>query len=203
MVNPALGPETLLASEIGVMGGGAETRWQVVGFRQLLDHGIVRTSTGDGRFQRVNRDRILATGLELIGSVRWAGVMLEGDLTLQDVGLEDPGAPADEREPEYQPPLAMNLAVGGRLPAALTARLRVSYVGRQYCVHPDLSSDVRLDDAAWGGIELGRSWSFGSGPRARTLTVTGGIHNLTDASVYDQCGLPGPGRGFTLAVGVE
>ncbi|MCK5447650.1 MAG: TonB-dependent receptor [Gemmatimonadetes bacterium] len=202
VVNPALGPETLVAAEIGLTGGGSKSQWQVVGFHHRLSGGIVRTSAGDGRFQRVNRDRVLATGLELIGGIRWKAVVLDGDLTLQDVAIEDPAAPTDERQPEYQPSVAANLEFGVRLPAAVLARLRVSYVGRQYCVHPDLERDVHLDEAAWGGIELGRSWTLGRGPRARALRVTGGVHNLTDASVYDQCGLPASGRQFTLTIGV-
>ncbi len=202
VVNPALGPETLVAAEIGLTGGGSKSQWQVVGFHHRLSGGIVRTSAGDGRFQRVNRDRVLATGLELIGGIRWKAVVLDADLTLQEVAIEDPAAPTDERQPEYQPSVAANLEFGVRLPAAVLARLRVSYVGRQYCVHPDLERDVHQDEAAWGGIELGRSWTLGRGPRARALRVTGGVHNLTDASVYDQCGLPASGRQFTLTIGV-
>lgn len=202
VVNPGLGPETLLATEVGLTGGGSSSQWQAVVFHHRSSDGIVRTSAGDGRFRRVNRDRVLATGLELIGGIRWTAVLLDGDLTLQAVSIDDPTAPSDERHPEYQPSLAGNLELGVRLPAAVLARLRVSYVGQQYCVHPDLEADVRLDEAAWGGIELGRSWTLGRGPRARTLRVTGGVHNLADASVYDQCGLPASGRQFTLTVGV-
>ena len=84
----------------------------------------------------------------------------------------------------------------------MLSRFRVSYVGSQYCVHPDLERDVRLDEAAWGGIELSKSWALGQGPRATALSLTGGVLNLTDASVYDQCGLPAAGREFTLTVGV-
>ncbi|MGB5301886.1 MAG: TonB-dependent receptor, partial [Gemmatimonadota bacterium] len=202
VVNPGLGPETLLAVELGLTGGGSSSQWQAVVFHHRLSDGIVRTSAGDGRFQRVNRDRVLATGLELVGGVRWKSVLLDGDLTFQGVSIDDPAAPSDERQPEYQPSLAGSLELGVRLPAAVLARLRVSYVGQQYCVHPDLEADVRLDEAAWGGIELGRSWTLGRGPRERTLRITGGVQNLADASVYDQCGLPASGRQFTLTVGV-
>jgi iron complex outermembrane receptor protein len=202
VVNPVLGPETLLATEVGLTGGGPASQWQIVGFHHRLSGGIVRVSAGDGRFQRLNRDRVLSTGLELIGGVRWGRVLLDADLTWQDVGIDDPAAPAEERQPEYQPSLAANLEMGVPLPGTVLARFRVSYVGRQYCVHPDLERDVRLDEAAWAGIELNRIWTLGRGRRARALRVTGGVHNLTDASVYDQCGLPSPGRQFTLVIGV-
>jgi iron complex outermembrane receptor protein len=202
VANPALGPESLVAAEIGLTGGGRASQWQVVGFHHRLSGGIVRTSAGDGRFQRVNRDRVMATGLELIGGTRWRRVLVDGDLTVQGVSIEDPVAPTDEREPEYQPSLAANLEIGVLLPGELLTRMRASYVGRQYCVHPDLERDVELDDAAWGGIELTRAWALGSGPRTRVLQITGGVQNLTDASVYDQCGLPARGREFTLTVAV-
>jgi iron complex outermembrane receptor protein len=202
VVNPDLGPETLVAAEVGITGGGPDSQWQIVGFHHRSSDGIVRTSAGDGRYQRVNRDRVLATGLELIGGISWKAVFLDGDVTLQGVSIDDPAAPSDERKPEYQPALAGNLDLGVRLPAAVLARFKVSYVGKQYCVHPDLEADVRLDQAAWAGIELGRSWTLGRGSRVRTLRVTGGVHNLADAPVYDQCGLPGSGRQFTLTVGL-
>ena len=98
VVNPDLGPETLLAAEIGITAGGAGSQWQIVGFHHRSSDGIVRTSAGDGRFQRVNRDRVLTTGLELIGGIRWKAVLLDGDLTLQGISIDDPAAPSDERQ---------------------------------------------------------------------------------------------------------
>jgi iron complex outermembrane receptor protein len=201
-VNPDLDPETLVAAEIGLTGAGSASRWQIVGFRHRMTDGIVRTSSGDGRFQRVNRDRVVATGLELVGGAQLGKLLLDGDLTIQDVGIDDPTAPAEERQPEYQPWLTANLELGIRIPAEVLGRVRVSYVGSQYCVHPDLGRDVALDDVAWGGVEVERSWTLGRASGARILRVVGGVHNLTDASVYDQCGLPAPGRQLTLMIGV-
>jgi iron complex outermembrane receptor protein len=202
VVNPDLGPETLTAAEVGLTLGSAASRWQIVAFHHRLTDAIVRASAGEGRFQRVNRDRVSATGVELVGGIRWSMVALDGDLTLQDVGLSDPGAPEDERNAEYQPEVAGNLQLGIQLPASLTTRLRLSYVGSQYCVHPDLESDVRLEGAAWGGIEVARSWTLGRGSAERTVTIVGGVRNATDSSVYDQCGLPSPGRQFTLTIAI-
>jgi len=202
VVNPLLGPETLVAVEVGLTAGGTVSQWQLVGFHHRATDGIVRESTGDGRFRRANRDKVLATGVELVGGARWRGLLLDGDLTLQHVGIEDPAAPEAQRHPEYQPSTAGNLELGVRLPAALLARLRVTYVGPQYCVHPDLGHDVRLGSATWGGVELDRSWKLGRGPTAMTLRVVGGVHNLTDASAYEQCGLPSRGRQFTLTLGL-
>ncbi|MCL7972231.1 MAG: TonB-dependent receptor [marine benthic group bacterium] len=200
VVNPELGPETLTAAEIGVTGGGRNWQWQAVGFHHRLTDGIVRTSAGSGQFRRANRDRVTTTGLELLGGGRWGAWLLDGDLVLQDPSISDSLAPTDEREPEYQPTLALNLEASRLLPASLVGRLRFSFVGRQYCVNPDLERDVELDEMAWAGVALERTWRLGTGPRARSFRVVGGIQNLTDASVYDQCGLPAPGRRFALTV---
>lgn len=200
VVNPELGQETLTAAEAGVTGGGRNWGWQAVGFHHQLADGIVRTSAGNGQFRRVNRDQVTTRGLELIGGGRWGAWILDGDLTLQDPSISDPAAPDDERQPEYQPTLAFNLEAGLLLPASLVGRLRASYVGRQYCVNPDLGRDEQLEEAAWAGLSLERTWQLRMGPRTRSLRVVGGVQNLTDASVYDQCGLPAPGRRFTLTV---
>ena len=201
-VNPNLGPENLAAAEIGLTVGSSNRRWQIVGFHHRLTDAIVRTSAGDGRFQRVNRDRVSATGIELVGGLRGSEISLDADLTVQDVRLSDPAAPEDERNAEYQPSVAGSLQMGIQLPASLMTRMRLGYVGPQYCVHPDLESDVRLEESAWGSLELARSWQLGRGAGASILEVVAGVRNVTNASVYDQCGLPAPGRQFILTIGL-
>jgi iron complex outermembrane receptor protein len=199
VVNPDLGPERLLASEIGATIGGDEGELQAVVFHHDVEDGIVRTSAGDGRFQRVNRDRILSTGLEILGYYSWRSLFLEADLTLQDVRLEDPTAPAAHRQPEYQPEFTGSLELAAGLPARLVAAIRVSHVGTQYCVNPDLDRDQRLASSTWGGVELTRTWRFGRGTN-RYLSIVGAVENFTDAPVSDQCGLPAPGRRFILGL---
>ncbi|NIR40936.1 MAG: hypothetical protein GWN73_36085, partial [Actinobacteria bacterium] len=68
--------------------GGLEA--QVVGFHQRLTDAIVRTAVGDGRLQRVNRDRVLSTGVEVLANYELDAVSLDADLTLQNVELQDP-----------------------------------------------------------------------------------------------------------------
>ena len=198
-VNPDLGPETLTASEIGLTYGLSGIELQVVGFHHRLEDAVVRVSSGDGRFRRINRDRILSTGLEVVGSATWGPVSTRLDLTLQDVRLEDPTAPDVQRQPEYQPWIAGSLALGGRLPLDLQGQLRLAHIGSQYCVHPDLGRDVRLQASTWADLQLARGWRLG-GSGSRWLRVIGGVQNLGDAAVYDQCGLPAPGRRLILSL---
>jgi iron complex outermembrane receptor protein len=71
------------------------------------------------------------------------------------------------------------------------------------CVHPDLEREVELDSQLSGDLGVSRSWSIGSAARSlfRTLRLSLSLDNLADAAVYDQCGLPQPGR--TLRVGFD
>lgn len=199
VVNPDLGPETLAVAEIGLTSTGPRSAVQLVGFFQRLSNAIVRVGTGDGRFQRVNRDEVSALGLEIVASAAWRGIDVQADLTLQNVKLNDPTAPGGQREPEYQPAVAGSFEVGGRLPLDLLGSLRIAHVGTQYCVDPDLERDVRLGAATWGDVELSRSWRV-EGSGFDWLRLVGGVHNVTDASVYDQCGLPAAGRRLILGL---
>ena len=61
---------------------------------------------------------------------------------------------------------------------------------------------MRLGGQTTGDAALSRAWTLG-GARARllrTLRATLALDNLTDATVYDQCGLPQPGRTLRLAI---
>ena len=90
--NPDLAPETLVGAEGGfTLQRTADIEFQVVGFHQRLNNGIVRTSvTGDDgvrRFRRINRDQVRSTGIELLAITT---------VRRRD-GLERSHAPACER----------------------------------------------------------------------------------------------------------
>ena len=101
--NPELRPERLLAGEAGMTARMGVLELQAVAFHQRLADAIVRTSAGDGRFRRENRDQVWSTGLELLASGGWRGVSLSGEATLQHVRILDRSAPEDARRAEYQP----------------------------------------------------------------------------------------------------
>lgn len=198
--NPTLLPETLRALEAGVTGttdafGGAFEA-QAVLFHQRLSDAIVRTGLGDGRFRRENRNQVRAAGLELLSSVQWGRVSLGGDLTWQDVQLNAVGVAGPQTRAEYQPEIAGSVNLAAPLLAGVMGRASVDVVGRQYCVDPDAGSDLALDSTGRLDLLVSRQWTVG-GP-FRTLQASASFDNVTDAAVFDQCGLPQPGRLFRL-----
>lgn len=199
--NPDLKPEVLRAIETGLTGTldafSGELEAQAVLFHQRFSDAIVRTGLGDGRFQRQNRNAVRAAGVEMLGELRWAAWAVGADMTLQDVVLTDAMAPSEQRKPEYQPAIGGSLNVEGPLFAGIRARAQANMVGRQYCVDPDLGSDVALDGTARLDLVFSRQWSIGGA--FRNVQATAGLHNVTDTAVYDQCGLPQPGRLFRVA----
>lgn len=79
------------------------------------------------------------------------------------------------------------------------------YVGRQYCVHPDLDTTVAIRGRAEADVGFTKTWALHGGARVgsgllKSLRAMIGVDNLTDATVYDQCGLPRAGRTLRLAL---
>ncbi len=198
--NPDLGPEVLAVAELGVTAQVGNLEAQAVAFHQRLTDAIVRASIGDGQLQRQNRDRILSTGLEALANYVWRGVALAADVTLKDVKLEDPTAPAEQQEPEYQPWIAGSLGLSTPLAFGVWASGRLRHVGRRYCVHPDREQQVRLGADSWLDLEVGRGFNLRGAYPGRRLELTFRADNVTDTAAYDQCGLPQPGRLLRLQV---
>jgi iron complex outermembrane receptor protein len=89
------------------------------------------------------------------------------------------------------------------LPLAVTGQATARYTGSQTCVHPDLEREVKLDPQLSADVGVSRAWTLRSAARSlfRTLRLSLTLDNVADAAVYDQCGLPQPGR--TLRFGFE
>jgi len=196
--NPGLDPEVLRTLEAGVTGTldafSGELEGQAVLFYQRFSDAIVRTGLGGGRFRRENRNRVGAGGLELLAAWslnRWS---LGGDVTWQNVTLTDDLAPAVQRRAEYQPEIAGSVNLSGPVFADVIGRAEVEMVGRQFCVDPELERDVALEGTARLDLLVSREWRIGA--PFRRLQATAALHNVTDAAVFDQCGLPQPGRLF-------
>jgi iron complex outermembrane receptor protein len=212
--NPSLRPERLVGVEAGatVLGAPAARAGltlQGVAFHHRLEDAVVRVTLPDGRFRRVNRDAIRSTGVELLAG--WAppalrGASLTGDVLAQRVRVHDAtlaSAGSDARRAEHQPELRGALDMGVPLPFGVRASALARYTGRQFCQHPDLGRQVALEARTAADAALSRRWAPAAGARRllRTLRVTVALENVTDATVYDQCGLPQPGR--TLRAGIE
>lgn len=211
MPNPDLDPETLLGFEAGVtssasFGSTAKATFGLTGFHHNLDDAVVRITlpAPDRRFRRINRDRIASSGVELLagltlGAVPERVVTLNGDLMVQNIDIFDvttAGTPS--RHPENNPERRGTIELG--VPVPLGARLVAAarYTGTQYCLNPDTGSELTLVSRTRADVALERSFpSFGRGV-FRALRALVAVDNVGNATVYDQCGLPQPGRTVRL-----
>jgi iron complex outermembrane receptor protein len=199
--NPALGPEELQGAELGmtVHRGGAEL--QAVAFHQRLYGGIVRVSveTPEGpKLKRVNQDEIRSTGLELMGRGPLGSVVLSADVTLQHARGFD--ADGGRVQLEYQPAVTGGVGLQMPLPLDALGAADLDFTGRQSCRSPEeggliaFESDPRLD------LSVRRRFGGGDRGAMQRLEARLEVENVADATVLDQCGLPGPGRLLSLQV---
>jgi iron complex outermembrane recepter protein len=191
--NPVLQPETLTAFEAGATTALGNGNIQLVGFQQKLEDAVVRITLPDRRFQRVNRNELKSTGLELLASQSFGRLSLSGDVTVQSVDLTDTSAGSTTR-PENLPEVLANLRAGMPLIAKLSAAAVARYTGSQYCLLPsgqnqELGAGTRIE------AELSRGWSLRSSAGLWSqIEVVVAADNITNAAIYDGCGLPQPGR---------
>ena len=197
--NPGLRPEVLIAGEAGITVDGRSGSFQVVGFHQRLQDGIVRTSveTPEGsRFQRVNQDAVRSTGLELLANTRFLGAVLTGDLTVQDVSGRDVDGTVVQLE--YEPAFTAKLGAQRSSLLAIVASVDLSVVGSQLCENPEIGGLESFDTSPRLDLGLRRAFGLpglgGFGRGEGSLSVA----NVGDAAVFDQCGLPQPGRMLSL-----
>jgi iron complex outermembrane receptor protein len=200
--NPDLKPETLFALETGVTTQLGETELQAVVFRHQLDDAVARVVLPDLRFQRVNRDRLTSYGLELLGSTLLGPATIGADLTVQSVSLTDPGLGTSAR-PENLPELFGTLFVRAPVGLGLTAGVEARHTGNQFCVDPGTGADTRLRGGTVLNGEVTRSWRLRSSALFGRLETTVSVFNAGNIALYDQCGLPEPGRLLRLQVRVH
>ena len=192
--NPDLGPEVLTGGELGFTLNGMGMEFQAVGFHQRLSDGIVRSSvdTPEGKkFKRINQDEVRSTGLEILAAGHLGPLGVNGDLTWQNVrGLTEGGTEVDL---EYEPEVTGKLTARIPLILDLGGLATVRYTGSQYCENPELGGLQSLDPSRQ--LDLGITRAFGGEGRLfRGAEAMIRVDNATDAAVFDQCGLPQPGR---------
>ena len=169
---------------------------QVVGFHQVLSNGIVRVAvqTADGpKRQRVNRDRIRSTGLEIVASGAWRWVQYSGDLTLQQVWLFEDGSDVRTR-PEYEPGIVGRFDVDVPVPGEFSLSGGYQFVGNQSCLNAESGSMDTLDRTHRFDLQLRRFFTFEGRSALANVDALVEVTNLTDNAIFDQCGLPQPGR---------
>jgi iron complex outermembrane receptor protein len=205
--NPGLRPEILTAFEAGFTSRFGAYDLQLVGFHQRLDDAIVRGAPPAGstaRYQRVNRDQIRSTGLEILAGYSTGRVALETEITIQDVEVVEPGGAGVRAE--YEPELTGG--VGGTVPliAGIEAGAEIEYWGRQFCSSPEPGQEdyEELEPSTRADVQLARNFRLGTGPGTfRRLGIELAVDNVADSAVYDQCGLPQPGRTLRLQVRLD
>jgi iron complex outermembrane recepter protein len=193
--NPELTAERLVAAEAGVTSRIGTGEVQAVVFHNRLNDAVVRIVTDEGRFQRINRNQIRSTGVELLASGHLGPLSLGADVTFQSVELIDPDADVST-EPENLPDLYGSLNARLPLPFELRAAAEARYTGTQFCVDPDSGADRELDPGTRFDGELARTWSFrptGASWFSRLETIVA-LDNVGNAAIYDSCGLPQEGR---------
>ncbi len=198
--NPNLAPERLFSAEFGATLKRRGIEIQTAMFRHELSDAVVRTSTPEGNYRRINRDKILSTGLELLVGTSVAGAEIQGDVMFQDVAVEDPDAGTGPIQPEHMPEFKAGVDLTAPILLGVEGMTSVQHIGDQYCVHPDLGTDVELEGKTRLDVALRRNWNVGQG-FWRAIRTTLSLDNVADAAVFDQCGMPQPGR--TVRVGIE
>jgi len=212
--NPLLKPETLRGYEGGMTLNAfvpslGQSTFQVVGFRHRLDDAVVRiTLSSPTRFQRVNRDRIESTGIELLGGFVFGpdpdrSVSVSGDATLQRIRLHDALAGNAERRPENNPERRGRVEIGVPLPASLRAIAAARHTGTQFCQNADTGRNDELRARTVGDLGLQRSFAVGRGGPFSALRTLVSLDNVGNTAVYDQCGLPQPGRTLRVMISLR
>jgi iron complex outermembrane recepter protein len=211
MPNPDLEPETLLGYEAGIavsraLGPIPQATVEVTGFRHNLDDAVVRITlpAPDRRFQRINRDRIESTGVEVLagfafGLDRSRAVTLNADALIQRIEIFDvtlAGQP--KRHAENNPETRGTIELGVPLPLGLRAAGNSRYTGTQFCLNADTGTEMELDRQVEHDVVLERSFNVNGRGVFRSLRALLALDNVTDETVYDQCGLTQPGRTLRL-----
>ena len=193
--NPDLRPERLVAFEGGVTTKVARGELQLVGFRHHLDGAIRRVTLPDRKRMRVNSDELNSTGVEVLLTQVAGPFRYGGDLTLQSVDLVDPANAASTR-PENLPGTSGSVYFSFPVVGGFSATAEARYTGAQFCQHPDTGADVELDGGTWLNGNVGRTWSVrpSRGGAFSRLETRVSVDNLANTALYDQCGLPRPGR---------
>ena len=129
-----------------------------------------------------------------LGRVRDRAVTITGDALIQRIRILDETTAGAMRHSENNPELRGMLEVGVPLPARLRAYGNGRYTGRQYCLNADTGSEMQLDARTQTNLALERRFTIPRGGAIRALRALLAVDNVGNTAIYDQCGLPQPGR---------
>lgn len=207
--NPELKPETLLGYEAGftlsnTSASGVQSSLRVNAFNHQLEDAVVRTTVPNPNpppgslFKRVNRDRIESTGIEALVGLTFGtnpdrAVSLTGDALFQSIAIFDQTDNDAERHAENNPETRGSVELGVPLVARVRGFVGARYTGTQYCINADSGDEMTLGGTTVSNVAIERVFTVASG-LFRNVRALFALDNVGDATVYDQCGLPQPGR---------
>lgn len=199
LANPELKAEVLRGSELGFTWSKSSVNLQAVGFYQVLDDAIVRinvdTFAGKKR-KRVNKDKIKSSGIEVVAVGDLGRFDYTADLTWQSVWQH---GESGVTRPEYEPNVFGRLGLSTELFQQLILETEYRYKGKQFCLHPNMGMQS-LKPTNDLGLKLRRLFVIKDSGRLSNLDSSIAISNLGNMLIFDQCGLPQPGRTVELQV---
>lgn len=204
--NPGLQPESLKAGEAGITINDGRNQLQLVGFHNRLTDGIVRVSivTTEGtKFQRVNRDEVRSTGVEVLTAGALGLFTFGGSFTWQSVRIRDLRSSGNDARAEYAPALAGTVSLDVMVPGQVSVSGFFRYRGVQYCQNFEVAGLDEMEASATLDLEARRTFLGRTNGSGRRMEGTVGVANLTDSTVLDQCGLPQPGRTFRVQFNIR
>lgn len=212
--NPDLKPETLRGYEAGftvsqAVSSMTQSSLQVIGFRHRLNDAVVRiTLSNPTRFQRINRDRIESSGAEILGGFVFGAnpdraVSLNGDATIQSIKIFDQTANNLQRHAENNPERRGRVELGVPVVAGIRGFATARYTGTQYCLNADTQTEQTLKSQTVGDVAVQRTFSIARSGPFRWLRALVSFDNVGNNIVYDQCGLPQPGRTLRVTMSVR
>lgn len=200
--NPSLRPESLIGAEVGATMTRSNVQLQAVVFRNNLDDAVVRVSQPGRKFKRINRDQIASTGLEMLAGWSNTETSVVADVMMQRVRVTDRTAMTSARRAEHMPEFRAGVDGARSLVWGVRGTAGLDFTGPQYCLNSGSGAFDRLNSSTRGDVGVDREFAVSRGDggfwsRARASVR---VVNVADAAVYDQCGMPQPGRTVRLGV---
>ena len=155
----------------------------------------VDTFAGKKR-KRVNKDKIKSSGIEVVAVGEVGRFDYTTDLTMQSVWQYGEGGVT---RPEYEPNVFGRLGLSTALFRQLVIETEYRYKGEQFCLDPNLGMQ-RLKPTNDLGLKLKRLFVIKDGGKLSNLDSSIAISNIGNMLIFDQCGLPQPGRTVELQV---
>jgi hypothetical protein len=144
----------------------------------------------------VNLGRITGDGVEATGDVRLGAVRAGADVTVQRVrqrlGNRDDG------ELEYEPGVQGGAWSEVGLPWRSQVGIEARGAGGQRYIDLDSGTLLTLAPSLRLDLRLSRGFALAGGGPWRRLDVVLALENLADLAIFDQAGLPQPGRTVRL-----